>query len=478
MAQSQQSQPTQPRIDRETFVQLVLNSGLISPDRLGMALQQIATADRAKTVARGLVDKGLLTRFQAERLLVGKTDGFIMGQYRILDELGRGGMGRIFKAEHMTMGRVVALKILSSTLVKTERARQLFHREVKAAALLNHPNIVTAFDANQVGDRCFLVMEFVDGPNLADMVKDHGPLPVAQACDYIRQAAVGLQYAHDIGMVHRDIKPANLLVQRNPAKTGPAASIVKILDFGLARISAPEDGTPDSDSIDTKNKSVMGTPDYLSPEQARNLHAVDGRSDIYSLGCTLYAILTGQVPFPGGTSMEKLVRHSTVEPHRVTALRPDVPPEVAAIVAKMMAKKQEDRYQSAAEVAAALHPFCGKETASWVAVEPLANETVAPVSTKSLPRLQPAQSDGGHWNNLDEDSGEVASTGDVDDLHESGTLSGLGGRTKVAYSSGRRRRNQNAKTDLFWFWTMLAIVGFIAIVGGIVYIVRELMARS
>jgi eukaryotic-like serine/threonine-protein kinase len=474
-----QPQPQQQRVDKETFVERVRASGLISPERLEKALQQIAPTDRGKPVARGLVQQGQLTKFQAERLLAGKIDGFTMGQYRILDEIGRGGMGQVFKAEHMTMGRLVALKILNNNLVKTERARQLFHREVKAAAKLSHPNIVTAFDANQIGERCFLVMEFVDGPNLHDLVKEHGPLPLAQACDYIRQAALGLNYAHDIGMVHRDIKPANLLVQKNTSKSGTSSSVVKILDFGLARISSSENGSPESDSIEVNAKTVMGTPDYLSPEQARCLHSVDGRADIYSLGCTLHCLLTGQVPFPGGTTMEKLVRHSTEPAPLANTLRPDVPPELAAIVATMMAKKPEDRFQSGADVAMALLPFSsGQETANWIAVEPFPAESVMPVSTRSLPRLAVDHENQDPFANLDDTPADL-SEGEVgNDIESVGTLSGEGAMTDFASSTKLRRAQQGGKKkkkDSMMLWVVILLIAILGLAAGVFFVARAMM---
>jgi serine/threonine-protein kinase len=424
-----ESQTQQPRVDRETFLERVRASALISPERLMKALGNAPETDRGRVLARFLVETGHLTKFQAERLLAGRTDGFVMGQYRILDELGRGGMGRVFKAEHMSMGRVVAIKILSSELTKTERARQLFEREVKAAARLSHPNIVTAFDANQLGDRFFLVMEFVDGPNLHDLVKEHGLLPVTQACDYIRQAALGLQFAHDLGMVHRDIKPANLLVQKNKSNLSTGSSVVKILDFGLARLNTNDDGTPGDDSIDVNAQTVMGTPDFLSPEQARSLHATDGRSDLYSLGCAFYYLLIGKPPFPGGTTLEKLVRHSTEPPKPIGNLRKDIRPEVAAIVHRLLAKKADDRFQSAADLAAALLPCTGQESANWVAVEPLPTENVHPVSSRSLPRLAtPAGED--PWANIDEETALIPTVAD-----EAATTS-MGSRPRRRPKSG------------------------------------------
>src|SRR5262249_47178851 len=292
------------------------------------------------------------TRFQAERLLAGRTDGFVMGQYRILEEIGRGGMGRVYKAQHMTMHRTVALKVLAAAMTRTARARQLFQREVRAAARLVHPNIVTAFDANQLDDRLYLVMEFVDGPNLQALVRKRGPLPVNQACEFIRQAALGLQHAHEMDMVHRDVKPSNLLVQRAPGRPTDAPPVfqVKILDFGLARLVEP--GAADAD----RGGTVMGTPDFLAPEQARSMSQADHRADIYSLGCTFYYLLTGRVPFPGGTALEKLVRHGSEEPRPVELLRPDVLWPVAQILKRMMARAPPARSPSAAGGAAALEP--------------------------------------------------------------------------------------------------------------------------
>ena len=471
MTPSQSQQSSHLRIDKATFLDKVRESGLVPEERLIRAMEKMEPTDRGRVVARGLVEQGLLTKFQAERILVGKTDGFLMGQYRILDELGRGGMGRVFKAEHMTMGRVVALKILNSDLLKTERARNLFHREVKAAARLNHPNIVTAFDANQLGDRCYLVMEFVDGPNLNDLVKDHGPLPVTQACDYIRQVALGLQAAHDLGMVHRDIKPANLLVQKSTSKSTPNASVVKILDFGLARINASEDGEPGHDSIETKPQTVMGTPDYLPPEQARNLHAVDGRSDIYSLGCTLFYMLTGQVPFPGGNTMEKLVRHGTESPKPVSALRPDVPEEVAKIVLMMMAKNQDDRYQSAAELAAALTPFTGQESLSWIAVEPLPADRLMAVSSKSLPRIVAPHPANDPWSQLGGDNGDTSAAmiGTLSDEAEST------GETSKTTTYPKRRPTPDRSPP--WVWNLLALAVILSVGVGTVVALRFIIYK-
>jgi serine/threonine-protein kinase len=214
-------------------------------------------------------------------------------------------------------------------------------------------------------------MEYVDGPNLEQLVGEKGPLPVGQACDFIRQAAIGLQFALENHMVHRDIKPANLLVQRAGGSARDSQCVVKILDFGLARLhQRNSEDEPGSNTILTKENLVMGTPDYLSPEQARDLHKVDIRSDLYSLGCTFYFLLTGQVPFPGGSTLEKLVRHGTEEAKPVLSLRPEIPPPVAAIVHRLMAKQPAERFQTPAELAAALVPFAVSSPGTWSDPDP------------------------------------------------------------------------------------------------------------
>jgi serine/threonine protein kinase len=342
-------------VDRDTFLRHLHRSGLLTPE-LKEALPRLPDTDRGRVVARALVDMRLLTKFQAERLLAGVTTGFILGQYRILELLGIGGMGKVYKAVHQTMNREVAIKILAPHLVKTAKAKDLFQKEVRAAARLIHPNIVTAFDANQIGDRYFLVMEYVDGPNLDQLVRERGALPVGLACEIIRQAALGLQYAQEMGMVHRDIKPANLLASLAGKNKD---LVVKILDFGLARLNEPG-----VESTRAAVRSIMGTPDFLSPEQGEG-QDVDIRSDLYSLGCTLYFLLTGRVPFPGGTSVEKVDRHKNEEPEPVEAGRPEIPPAVASIVRRLMAKYPPHRFRTPAEVAAAVAPFAASDSAPW-----------------------------------------------------------------------------------------------------------------
>jgi hypothetical protein len=307
----------------------------------------------ARTIARALVAEGLLTRFQARKLLVGKPRALRLGRYRLLARLGRGLTGPVFQAVHGTMERVVAIKVVRPQVLENRLALDLFRREVRAAAQLHHPGIVTAYDAGAARGRHFLVMEYVDGPSLQQLVQARGPLPVGLACDLMRQAAEALQYAHEKGMVHRDIKPANLLV----ASLSSPTPLVKVIDFGLARLHRLGTASPEG-TIKVEPGTVLGTLDYIAPEQAENIHAADIRSDLYSLGCSFYYTLTGQVPFPGGNPLQKLMRHLTGEVPPVERLRPEVPAAVAAVVRRLMAKDPGQRFQTPAEVAEELARVC------------------------------------------------------------------------------------------------------------------------
>jgi predicted Ser/Thr protein kinase len=276
-------------------------------------------------------------------------------RYRVLEVLGRGGMGVVYRAVHRLMDRVVALKIIDQRLTDRPAFVERFRREVKAAARLSHPHIVTAYDSDQAADTHFLVMEYVPGTSLDRALKERGPFPVTEACEIIRQAALGLQHAHERGMVHRDIKPANLLLTPDGQ--------VKILDFGLARLAEQDNSaTPTLPSA-----TIVGTPDYLAPEQARDPRAADIRADIYSLGSTLYHLLTGQPPFPGGTPLQKLLAHQERLPRPVTESRSDVPRALDAIVQRMLAKEPAQRYAAPAEVARALAPLTSGDPSATAA---------------------------------------------------------------------------------------------------------------
>ncbi len=278
-------------------------------------------------------------------------------KYRVIGLIGQGGMGAVYKAEHRLMERTVALKVVNPAFIDNAAAVRRFQQEVKAAARLQHPNIVTSHDADQAGMLHFLVMEYVDGRSLADYAREKGPLPVHEACEYARQAALGLQYAHEHGLVHRDVKPHNLM--RTPDGQ------IKILDFGLARLrqTAPDEPGPTATDAEpaaaslTAVGAVMGTADYIAPEQAIDSHQADARSDIYSLGCTLFHLLTGSVPFPGGTPMDKVGRHAAEPVPDPSRLRRGLPGGLAAVVRKMTVRSPADRYQTPGEAAHALAPF-------------------------------------------------------------------------------------------------------------------------
>jgi hypothetical protein len=287
-------------------------------------------------------------------------------RYHVLELLGAGGMGVVYKAEHRLMERLVALKVINRKLIERPGAVDRFRQEVKAAARLTHPNIVTAYDAEQAGDLHFLVMEYVEGASLERLLRQRGPLPVAEACSLAWQAALGLQHAHERGMVHRDIKPANLLLT--------SAGRVKLLDFGLARfvseaapVSEVADASPGSlpplpqgqDGL-TASGVVIGTPDYIAPEQAAKPRSADIRADVYSLGCTLFHLLTGRPPFAGGTAMQKLMAHVEQPAPPLVAARPDAPPALGQLVAKMLAKDPKQRWQTPGEAAEALRPWTGR----------------------------------------------------------------------------------------------------------------------
>jgi hypothetical protein len=267
-------------------------------------------------------------------------------RYRILRELGRGGMGVVYKAEQTLMSRLVAIKVIARSLLERPEALERFQREVKAAARLNHPSIVIAHDAEQAGDLHMLVMEYVEGQSLAQVLQRKGTLPIAYACHFVRQAAEGLQHAFEQGMVHRDIKPQNLMVT--------AKGKVKILDFGLAKlVSEQTQGT----GLTAAN-AYMGTPDYSAPEQASDARSADIRADIYSLGCTLYCLLAGRPPFQEGTAVKTILAHMAKSPPPLPELHPEVPPELWSVVERMLAKNPDQRYQKPKEIAETLAPFC------------------------------------------------------------------------------------------------------------------------
>lgn len=331
------------------FVDLVKRSGLVDDARLNEALSgvDLMSVNDSGIVASSLTKAGLLTEWQSEKLLQGRHKGFYLGKYKLLNHIGTGGMGSVYLAEHMVMRHRVAIKLLPNHLAAQASYLERFHQEARATAKLNHPNMVKAFDVDHEENIHYLVMEYVEGADLQAIVSRSGPLPYATAAEYTRQAAAGLAHAHRAGLIHRDIKPANLLVD----KTG----IVKILDMGLARFSDESQGSLTM----AYDQKMIGTVDYLSPEQAIDSHKVDARVDIYSLGCTLYFMLVGDAPFPQGTIPQRLMQHQSAEPTSIRQFRPDAPEELIAICRKMMAKAASDRYQTADDVVEALAEWLG-----------------------------------------------------------------------------------------------------------------------
>lgn len=339
------------KLKLESFLDLVRRSGLVSTDQLDRTLSVLeqettgTTISDSRIVAKRLVDEGLLTDWQSQNLLNGRHKGFFLGKYKLLGHLGTGGMSSVYLAEHVVMRRRVAIKVLPQDRVKDSSYLERFLREAQMAAALEHPNIVRAYDVDHDGKVHYLVMEYVEGRDLYELVKHEGPLPYDMAARFIGQGATGLAHAHAKGLIHRDVKPANLLVD--------AKGTVKILDLGLARFT----GNDECSLTIVHDEEVLGTADYLAPEQARNSHDVDARADIYGLGCTLYYLLTGHPPFPEGTAVQRLMKHQNEMPASIVDDRPDAPAELVQICEKMMAKKPEDRYQSALEVRQAMLNF-------------------------------------------------------------------------------------------------------------------------
>jgi len=329
----------------EDFLNCLRRSGLIDEDEAAGLVEGLAKAGvdvrDSKKVAAALVQNGTLTKWQAENLLKGKRRGFVLGKYRLLGLLGRGADSSVYRAEHVLMHRECAIKILPAKNLSGTSALDRFQRGARATSKLDHINIVRAYDLGRDKDGktdvYFLAMELVDGETFEERVVREGPLPALAAADLIRQAAEGLAHAHGNDIIHRDVKPANLLVDQN--------GIVKILDLGLAKMSGilSDDESP-----------ILGTADFLAPEQALEAKTVDARSDIYSLGCTFYFLLCGHAPFPGGTLSERLVRHLFEPPVGISQRRPNLPDDLTALVHRLIAKNPDDRVQTMAELTSQL----------------------------------------------------------------------------------------------------------------------------
>ncbi len=339
-------QSTTTTLSVPAFVEVLKRSQLIEADALPRVLKTIAAStddDRTvETVAEHLVTSGHITKWQAAQLLKGKYRGFVLGKYIFRKPLGRGGMGVVFEAEHLVLGTRVAIKVLPKDRGTTDKAVSRFLAEARAAAKLNHPNVLRVHDCDVFEGRRFMVMDLIDGANLGELVDRNGPLSYRNCIELLKQAAAGLGFAHDNGVIHRDVKPHNFMVDKNGQ--------LKVADLGLAlfQVDSPERYTQDG------NVAVLGTVDYVAPEQAWDSRKVDRRADMYSLGCTLYFMLTGKAPFDSGSMAQRLAKHQAAQPTPIQSFRADCPAPIVQLCNKMMAKKPGERVQRMSEVVA----FC------------------------------------------------------------------------------------------------------------------------
>lgn len=351
----------------EAFARSLSESGLLSPDEVRATLGGLPaglTAVTGHELAERFVNIGKLTPFQAEAVLEERLDALRIGNYEVLARLGAGAMGTVYKARHRRMKRIVAIKVLSREVAKPHFV-QRFQREVETLARLTHPNVIMAFDADEADVGHFLVMEFVEGRDLATIVEENGPLPLTHALEAIEQAARGLEYAHTKGVVHRDVKPANIMWDNS--------GVIKVADLGLARLAGT--GEALGATALTQAGSIIGTVDYMAPEQALDSSTIDHRADVYSLGCTLYFLLTARPPYAGTSVMAVLLKHRDGPIPDIRALRPDAPPELASLITAMLAKRPEARVATMSDVVQALGRI--KAAAAQAASPPAADLSIA-----------------------------------------------------------------------------------------------------
>ncbi len=387
------------KLTAESFLAGVRKSGLLDDGKLDKLIEEFKQSgvdlSESNAIAEALIEKQAITKWQSEKLLQGRHKGFVLGRYRLMSLLGTGEMSAVYLAEHIRMHRRCAIKVLPANKCRDTSYLGRFHREAEAVASLDHPNIVRAYDVDQEiegeTEIHFLVMEYVEGRDLDKIIAElkDDQLELITAVDYIRQAADGLEHAHQAGLVHRDIKPQNLLVDN--------VSVVKLLDLGLARFF---NGSEEESLTIKHEEKVLGTADFLAPEQAIDSHKVDHRADIYSLGCTLYFALTGHPPFTEGTLVQRLLAHQTKTPPPITDDRPDVPTELANILDKMMAKNIKERYQTAAEASQALAKWLvNNATETWkkkhvsLVAEHLGMEAVTKRSDSNVVLIEKSDSD-------------------------------------------------------------------------------------
>lgn len=338
----------------------MMESGLLSPEDGSRLMEQRDAFPHLRALADTLVKSRMISEFQSRILFEGGDIELRLNNYLLVDHIGDGGMGQVFKARDCNTGKTVAVKLLHPTESDNKSAVRRFEREITIASQLSHPNIVATIESGTCDGRQFLVMEFVDGHDLASLVRDHEALPISTAVDCILRAAAGLEYAHANNIIHRDIKPSNLLLSRSGE--------IRLLDMGLVRVttSTHDASTASTQTQLTKTGSIMGTIDFMAPEQAINPRNADHRSDIYGLGCTLFFLLSGKVPFTGETAMEVLVAHREHPIPSLRAVRDDVPESLDRIFAQMMAKQPEDRFQSATELYRALETCRRENGMAWL----------------------------------------------------------------------------------------------------------------
>ncbi len=342
------------------LVEVLHQSALLPPEQCAQLAELQQSWPETRGLARALIERGWLTPFQMEYLLLDGVQQLTVGPYQLIDVIGEGAMGKVYKARHRKHGHLVALKVLRPDQRADPKVLKRFRREIKALRRLSHPNIVTVRDVADIDRNGFFAMEYVEGVSVADAVRECRQLPLAPAIDYLRQAAVGLQHAYERGLIHRDIKPGNLLITPPPVPAGPGVrpgrwGVVKLLDLGLALVQQQADERSDSHTRLTAKGLMLGTVDYVAPEQVMNPHEVDIRADLYSLGCTFYEMLCGQPPFPHGSPARKLLSHQEAEPTPVERLRERLPADVIVVVRKLMAKAPSDRFQTPGDLVRTLN---------------------------------------------------------------------------------------------------------------------------